>query len=214
MMRFRVVLAEDQDDVRAALRQLLEGSGRVSIVGEARDGLELLRLLDRVRCDAVLLDLEMPRLNGFEALRALSRRSSRPPAITLSMHDSAAHVDRALSLGAAGYVLKSARPEEIIDAIAAAMVGGAYIQPSIAQPLLKRHLVLTDGAQQTPTSLSPRQRELIRALSMGLGNKAIAHRLGIAEETVKSYLKELYPRIGVSSRASAVAWALRNGLID
>jgi len=213
-MIMRLILVDDQAEIRSELRHLLESSGRVTVVAEAGDGLELLRVLERKRCDVILLDLTMPRMSGFEVLRALATRETHPPIVTLSIHDSAAHVDRALSLGASGYVLKSARPEEIIAAAEAAMAGGAYIQPSLARPLLKRHLVLTHQTGPASTQVSPRQHELLRALALGLGNKVIAHRLGIAEETVKGYLKELYPRIGASGRTAAVAWALRNNLID
>lgn len=213
-MRLRLLVADDQASVVAELRPLIEASGRVKVVGEANDGIELLALMDRVRCDVILLDLSMPRMSGLEVLRALASRPQRPPVVAFSIHDDAAHVDRALSLGASGYVLKQARPEEIVGAVEAAAAGGAYVQPSLAQQLLRRHLVLTDQTRQLGTSISPRQRELLRALAIGLGNKAIAHRLGIREETVKGYLKELYPRIGVSSRTAAVAWAMRHGLIE
>jgi DNA-binding NarL/FixJ family response regulator len=233
MSRLRLVLAEDQVAVRAELRQLLEESQRITVVGEASDGLELLRLLDEVECDAVLLDLAMPRMSGLtflEELRASPR--AHPPVIVLSMHDDAGHVDRALELGASGYVLKSARPSEIVTAVEAAIAGGAYIQPTLARPLIRRHLGtaarLPDAAPPparlapvTPprvprvaSAVSPRQLELLRALSLGLGNKEIAHRLGITDETVKGYLKDLYARIGVSGRAAAVAWAIRARLID
>lgn len=214
MRTLRLVLADDQVAVRVELRALLEASEGVQVVGEAGDGLELLAVLRKVRCDAVLLDLSMPRMSGLEVLRALASTPDHPPIVVLSMHDDAAHVDRALSLGASGYVLKSARPREIMDAVEAAVAGGAYIQPSLAQPMLKRHLVLSTSTDGATATVSPRQQELLRALAIGLGNKAIAHRLGIREETVKGYLKELYPRIGVSNRSAAVAWALRHHLID
>ena len=210
----RLVLADDQVEVRRELRALLEASANVTVVGEAGDGLQLLALLDRIHCDAVLLDLTMPRMSGLEVLRAMALRPDHPPIVALSIHDDAAHVDRALSLGASGYLLKSARPREIMDAIEAAVSGGAYVQPSLAQPMLRRHWVLSTNNPAPVAGVSPRQRELLRALAIGLGNKAIAHRLGIGEETVKGYLKDLYPRIGVSNRSAAVAWALRHRLID
>jgi DNA-binding NarL/FixJ family response regulator len=210
----RLVLADDQVVVRAELRQLLEESQRIAVVGEASDGLELLRLLEDVECDAILLDLTMPRMSGLKFLEQF-RGSRHPPVVVLSMHDDAGHVDRALALGASGYVLKSARPAEIVTAVEAAIGGGAYIQPALARPLIERHLPSPPkGAVETPSAVSPRQLELLRALSLGLGNKEIAHRLGIREETVKGYLKDLYARIGVSGRAAAVAWAIRARLID
>lgn len=214
MSALRLVLAEDHAALRADLRRLLEASEQVLVVGEAGDGKELLRVLDRVACDAVLLDLAMPKMSGLEVLAALSKRPSHPPVIILSNHDDASHVDRALSLGASGYVLKSAPPAEIAGAIRAAIAGGAYLQPTVAQGILKRHMLITGPPTAAVTRLSSRQHDLLRAMALGLANKEIAHRLGIGEETVKGYLKKLYPRIGVSSRASAVAWGIRHGLID
>jgi len=212
--RQRLILVDDEAEVRLQLRALLEAAGRAVVIGEASSGPELLEVLGRTRADAILLDLSMPNGDGFEALRALAGRPDHPPVVVLTMHDDAARVDRALALGAAGYVLKSARPAEICGAIQAAIDGGAFIQPSVARALLQRHLALAPERARSPGDVSPRQRELLRALGFGLGNKDIAHRLGIADGTVKSYLKDLYPRIGVSSRSGAVAWAIRHDVID
>lgn len=213
-MTLRAVLADDQASVRSELRTLLELDGRVEIVGEAADGLQLLDLLRRVTCDALLLDLTMPGKGGLEVLDDLARRGQRLPVVILSVHDDAAHVDRALSLGASGYVLKSARLDEIVGAIEAAVSGGAYVQPSLARPMLERHLILAGAKADARLGLSPRQLELLRALAIGLTNKEAAHLLGIGEETVKGYLKELYARLGVTTRSAAVAWGLRRGLIS
>jgi len=196
------------------LRALLEESGRIRIVCEASDGVALMQLIGEVECDAILLDLAMPGGSGLKFLEELRTRLLRPPVVVLSMHDDAGHVDRALALGASGYVLKSARPTEIVTAVEAAIAGGAYIQPALALPLIERHVVVAVRDPDAGSSVSRRQLELLRALSQGLGNKEIAHRLGIREETVKGYLKDLYARIGVSGRAAAVAWAIRTRLID
>jgi len=210
----RIVLVDDQAAIRAGLKPLLEATGRVTVIAEAGDGAELLRVLDVVRPDAVLLDLSMPGMDGLEVLRALSDRPTSPPVVALTMHDDASHVDRALSLGAAGYVLKSARPDVIVGAVEAAVDGGAFIEPSVAGRLLKRHMALGGSSRSSASGVSPRQRDLLRGIAMGIGNKDIAHRLGLSEETVKSYLKDLYPRIGVSGRAAAAAWAIRQGIAD
>ena len=121
---------------------------------------------------------------------------------------------RALGLGASGYILKSAPRDEIIRALTAAAGGGAYVQPSLAKPLLARYVV-TDGpvSSDPPAQLTPRQLQLLRALAGGRSNKELAHDLGISEATVKGYLKELYARVGVRSRAGAVGYGMRQGLI-
>ncbi len=213
MSALRVVLADDQLQLRAELKALLEAYG-IRVVGEAGNGRQLIDLLEGVSCDVVLLDLTMPISDGLQALATLARRPRTPPIVVLSVHDDAAHVDRALSLGASGYVLKSARTADLVAALQAAVAGGAYIQPSLARPMIDRHLALTGDPRRGSVVLSRRQEEMLRALAIGLRNKEIAHHLGLREETVKGYLSDLYAKIGSKGRASAVAWAMRHGIID
>lgn len=210
----RVIVADDHEAVREGLRWMLRADDAVEVVGEAGDGRSLLGLLDAVACDAVLLDLAMPGMSGLDVLAALHAAGRSLPIVVLTMHDDASHVDRALALGASGYVLKSAPRDEIIRALRAAASGGAYVQPSLAKPLLARHMVAeASGVGEDPIQLTPRQLQLLRALAAGSANKELAHELGISEATVKGYLKELYARLGVTSRAGAVGYGLRHGLI-
>ena len=212
--RLRVLVADDHEAVREGLRWMLRADDTVEVVGEAGDGEELIHLLDTVECDAVLLDLSMPGMSGLDVLAALKTVNRAIPIVVLTMHDDAAHVDRALGLGASGYILKSAPRDEIIRALIAAAGGGAYVQPSLAKPLLARYVV-TDGSASSdqPAQLTPRQLQLLRALAGGRSNKELAHDLGISEATAKGYLKELYARVGVRSRAGAVGYGMRQGLI-
>lgn len=211
-MPTRIVIADDHESVRQGLRWMLRADDAIEVVGEAADGEELLRVLETTPCDAVLLDLSMPVMDGLGVLAALRRLGRAIPVVVLSMHDDGAHVDRAIALGASGYILKSAPREEMIRAIVAATSGGAYVQPALAKPLLERHVVdVADATEQA--TLTPRQLQLLRALASGRTNRQVAHDLGISEATVKGYLKDLYDRLGVESRAGAVAYGLRHGLI-
>lgn len=212
-MTHRIIIADDHEAVRQGLRWMLRADAAVEVVGEASDGQELLALLEHVECDAVLLDLSMPIMGGLDVLRAISALERAPAIIILTMHDDAAHVDRALALGASGYVLKSAPRDDILRALEAAVAGGAYVQPSLAKSLLARHVVGDETRFDTDITLSPRQLQLLRALAGGSTNKELAHELGISEATAKSYLKDLFARLGVSSRAGAVAYGMRHGLI-
>ena len=212
-MTMRIIIADDHVAVRDGLRWMLQAEPDIEVVGEAVDGAELLLLIDRIECDAVLLDLSMPDVSGLDVLARLQEVGRDLPIVVLTMHDDDRHVDRALSLGASGYILKSAPREEMRLALSAAMAGGAYVQPSLAKPLLARHLTDGDPSVGDPVTLTPRQLQLRRALASGRTNKELAHDLGISQATVKSYLKELYERLGVSSRAGAVAYGLRQGLI-
>ena len=213
-MPLRVIIADDHEAVRQGLRWMLRSDEALEVVGEAADGRELLAALDRVPCDAVLMDLTMPGMSGLDVLAALRAADRLIPIVVLTMHDDAAHVDRALGLGASGYILKSASRDEMIQALTAAAAGGAYVQPSLAKPLLARYVV-SDGPASTepPAQLNPRQLQLLRALAAGRSNKELAYDLGLSEATVKGYLKDVYARLGVSSRAGAVGYGMRHGLI-
>lgn len=212
--RLRVLLADDHEAVRQGLRWMLRGDATVEIVGEAANGEDLLELLDRVECDVVLLDLTMPGTSGLDVLTTLNDMGRTVPIVVLTMHDDAGHVDRALSLGASGYLLKSAPRDDILRALMAAVSGGVYVQPELAKPLLARHVVAGSGdVDERPIQLTPRQLQLLRALAAGSANKELAHDLGISESTAKGYLKELYAKLGVTSRAGAVGYGLRHGLI-
>jgi two-component system, NarL family, response regulator YdfI len=209
----RVIVADDHVAVREGLRWMLQSDPSVKVVAEAADGTELLRLIDAIPCDAVLLDLTMPGVSGLDVLAALRASGRELPIVVLTMHDDAAHVDRALALGASGYILESAPRDEMLRALSAAIAGGAYVQPSLAKPLLARHVVTGEMVSGEPVALTTRQLQLLRALATGRTNKELAHEMGIAQGTVKSYLKELYERLGVGSRAGAVAYGMRHGLI-
>jgi len=212
-MALRILVADDHVAVREGLRWMLHSDEAIEVVGEAANGEELMALLDRTPCDAVLLDLSMPVMSGLDVLAALRAMDRRIPVVVLTMHDDPAHVDRALALGASGYVLKSAPRDEMVRALTAAASGGAYVQPSLAKPLLARYVVAGGPIGEEPRALTPRQLQLLRALAAGRSNKELAHELGISEATAKSYLKELYARLQVSSRASAVAYGIRHQLI-
>lgn len=212
-MALRVVVADDHEAVREGLRWMLRADASIDVVGEACDGEQLLAVLDRVAADVVLLDLSMPGMSGLDVLRALRATDRDVPCLVLTMHDDAAHIDRALALGAAGYILKSAPRDEMVRALLAVAAGGAYVQPSLAKPLLARHIVDSSPVADEPLTLAPRQLQLLRALAGDRTNRELAHELGITEATTKSYLKELYVRLGVASRAGAVAYGIRHGLI-
>jgi len=212
-MALRILVADDHVAVREGLRWMLHSDEAIEVVGEAANGEELMALLDRTPCDAVLLDLSMPVMSGLDVLAALRAMDRRIPVVVLTMHDDPAHVDRALALGASGYILKSAPRDEMVRALTAAASGGAYVQPSLAKPLLARYVVAGGPIGEEPKALTPRQLQLLRALAAGRSNKELAHELGISEATAKSYLKELYARLEVSSRASAVAYGIRHQLI-
>lgn len=207
----RVMLADDHRIVREGLRWMLEQEQDVEIVGEASSGEELLALVGAAEADVVLLDVRMPGLTGLETLERLGD-AAQPRIIVLSMHKEPAYVRRAVELGAAGYLLKSTSRDELLLALRLVAEGKGYLQGELTSPLLE-HVSGRPAADATPV-LSPRMLQILRLVADGLANKQLARLLGISEATVKTHLKELYAKLGVGSRAEAVAAGLRLGLIE
>jgi DNA-binding NarL/FixJ family response regulator len=208
----RVVIADDHWTVRDGLRWMLADYADIEVVGEAADGRELLELLEAVPADVVLLDVNMPEMTGLEALELIKEVAPDTRVIVLSMYDKAVYVKRAIELGADGYLLKSAGRDEVIRALTTVAEGRPYIQGEITGPLIQQ----LAGGEELPagSKLSPRERQVLELVSKGMENKQVARELDISEATVKSYLQSAFERLGVRSRAEAVAVALREGLIE
>lgn len=208
----RLVIADDHRIVREGLVLMLSDVGDIEIVGEAEDGASLLELLADVNADAVLLDVRMPGVGGLEALPELRKTHPNVRVVILSMHDEPAYVAKAVELGASAYLLKNTDREELSKALHLVTEGKAYIQAELTGALVDR---LSGNQEESETfSVSPRVAEVLTLLALGYENKQIASELGIAEATVKTYLRSLYEELNVRNRAEAVAVALRLGLID
>jgi DNA-binding NarL/FixJ family response regulator len=203
----RVVIADDHAVVRAGLAQLLATFDDVELVGAAADGAEAVALCAERDADVVLMDLEMPVLDGIEATRRI--RDARPEVavVVLTSFSDRDRILRALDAGAAGYLLKDAEPAELARAIEAAARGEAPLDPKAARALL--------SARRTPSpaeGLSERELEVLAMVAEGLPNKLIARDLAISEKTVKAHLTSVYRQIGVTDRTQAALWAQRHGV--
>ena len=163
----RIILADDHKIVREGLRWMLSDEDDVEIVGEADSGEALLKLVDRVDADIVLLDVRMPGMSGLDALEILNERVPDLKVIILSMHGEPAYVRRAVELGAAGYLLKSSDRDELLGALAAVAAGKAYIQGEVTETLMKS----ISGQEAGTSLLSPRETEILVLVSRGLENK-------------------------------------------
>jgi len=206
----RLVIADDHRVVRDGIRYMLADAAGIEIAGEASTGEELIELLETDPVDVVLLDVRMPGMNGFEVLERLQEDLSQVRVLMLSMHDAPGYVRRAIELGAAGYLLKSASRDEVLAAIDAVIEGGAYVQGELVQPLVNE----MSGQSGPGTSLSPRERQVLQLVADGFENKQIVTELNLSEGTVKTYLRGIFLKLDVASRAEAVAVGLRRGLID
>ena len=206
-MTIRVVLAEDHAMVRRGLEQFLGGVEDIEVVGLAADGAEAIEVARTARPDLVLMDLQMPGVDGVEATRAIVAEGTAAVLVLTSFSD-AERILGALDAGALGYLLKDAEPEEVLAGIRAVTRGESPIHPRAARELLtaRRGIVLPD--------LSPRETEVLALVRAGLANKQIARRLGIAERTVKGHLTAVYSAIGVTDRTQAAVWAERHRIGD
>lgn len=200
----RVGIADDHAVVRDGIRWMLGGEG-VDIVGEAGDALGALEMLRSCSPEVLFLDLRMAGTSGFDVLDVARRESLPTRIIVMSMHDEPSHVRRAIKMGAAGYLLKSSGREELLKAIEAVSAGSRYVQGELAS-------VLFDDEPRA--RIAPREREILVLVANGAENKQIARELGLSQDTVKSYLRNLFARWDVTSRAEAVAMGIRLGVID
>ncbi|MFE6970779.1 response regulator [Isoptericola sp. NPDC057653] len=198
-----VLLVDDHHVVRAGLRALLDSQPDISVVGEAGTADEALDAVGRLAPAVVVMDLELGAAeDGVAATRRI--RTTRPdvPVLVFSAYDTDADVVRVVDAGAIGYVLKDAPPAEIFAAVRGAAVGRSVLSPPVASRLLQQ-------AQNPGSALTPREAELLTLLAQGLSNRELGRRLFISEATVKTHLAHVYAKLGVESRAAAVAHALR-----
>jgi len=207
----RVLIVDDHRLVRDGIKWMLADAPEVEVVGEASSGQELLRLLeDGVELDVILLDIRMPGMSGLEVLQALAGLDETPPVLMLSMYDEPGLVRQAVALGAAGYLKKSAGRDDLLRAIATVGSGMAFLQGELAGPVIAS--MSDTGAE--PTTLTDADRQILKLMSSGLGNREIAAEIGRTEGAVRTALQDLFRRLDVHSRSEAVAVALRLGAID
>ncbi len=211
----RIVLADDHQLLRAGLRLLLTGLPDIEIVGEASDGLEALALCETLRPDIVLMDIAMPRMNGLDALEAIRQRELAQHVIILSMLASEEHVLRALSLGAAGYVLKDAAPAELELAISAVMRGENWLSPPVSRQVVDAYLArISETTKVAPLNLlTPRQQEVLRLIAEGKSTKEIAFALELSIKTIETYRTQVMEKLGLQDIPGLVRYAIRHGII-
>jgi DNA-binding NarL/FixJ family response regulator len=210
----RVLVADDQALVRAGIRLLIETQPDLEVVGEAEDGLAAIGEVTRTRPDVVLMDVRMPRLDGIEAARrivALGSGASR--VVMLTTFDVDEYVFDALSAGATGFLLKHARPEELLFGIRAAADGHALVAPALTRRLIERFASLRPRAAPELDRLTEREREVLVLLVRGLSNTEIASRLFVSESTVKTHVTRIFTKLGLRDRAHAVIYGYETGLV-
>ncbi|KKJ94219.1 response regulator transcription factor [Micromonospora sp. HK10] len=217
-MTVRVVIVDDQALVRAGFRMVLDSQPDLEVVGEAIDGADALRVLDRVAADVVVMDLRMPTMDGVEATRRIVGRPAdrRPRVLVLTTFDTEADAFAALRVGASGFLLKNVPPEELLAAIRVVAEGDSVVAPSITRRLLDRFAgQLGPGSAEDPrlAQLTEREREVLLLVAQGLSNAEIAARVHVAEATVKTHVGRILAKLQLRDRVQAVVLAYESGLV-
>jgi DNA-binding NarL/FixJ family response regulator len=207
------LLADDHQIVRQGLRAILASVPEFRLAGEAADGQETVRLVERLQPDVLVLDMMMPGLNGLEVTRRILRLSPRTRVVILSMHSHVAYVVEALRAGAAGYVLKESSVEELAQAIRAVVAGKRYLSPAISESALSAYLQNAAETTLDPYhTLTSREREVLQLTAEGLSGTEIAGRLFISSRTVETHRANLMRKLGVRNQKELIRFAVQRGI--
>lgn len=208
-----LLIADDHSLVRDGLRALVTRLSGIRVIGEAGDGREVLRKVRQHQPHIILMDISMPRLNGLQAARYLTKNFPGVRIIILSMHTDEEHVWQALCAGAAGYLLKGASVEELELAIRSVAQGERYLSPPVSGPVITAYVRRTHGAMEQSERLTNRQREIVKLIAEGQTTKQIALNLNLSTKTVERHRTDSMKRIGVKDVAGLVRYAVRTGLV-
>ncbi|TWH20425.1 response regulator [Prauserella rugosa] len=232
-MSLRVVLADDQALVRAGFRVILGAEPDVEVVGEAGDGLEAVRMVGELRPDVVLMDVQMPGIDGLEATRRILAENGSPPNSTpengtpengaggvpriviLTTFDREDYLFEALQAGASGFLLKNAAPEDLVESVRVVARGDALLSPEVTRRVIARFAepAAAPVPQHRPDELTEREYEVLVMLGRGASNGEIARRLVVSEATVKTHVSRVLAKLGLRDRTHAVVFAYENGIV-
>jgi DNA-binding NarL/FixJ family response regulator len=212
----RVLIADDQELVRAGLQMILEVQPDLEVAGQATNGSEAVELAARLRPDVVLMDIRMPELDGIEAARRISAQANPPRLVMLTTFDLDEYVFEAFRAGASGFLLKDAPREQIVEGVRHAAAGDALVAPSVTRRLIEHFA----GAPGTPLprapaldELTPRELEVLELIARGHSNGELAELLVLSEKTVKTHVGRILMKLGVRDRVQAVVFAYEAGLV-
>lgn len=212
MEKINVMIVDDHSLIREGLKQLLEFDGTIKVVGEVSNGIECLEKITICNPDVLLLDINMPEMNGIEVLKKMKEDGTQIKVLILTVHNEMDYLMKAVDIGVDGYILKDSESSELKKAIRAVKDGENYIQPSLI-PALNSQLVNRDFDKDLISSLTNRELEVLVQVANGMFNKEIATNLNISERTVKNHISNIFKKIDVSDRTQAAVFAIKNNII-
>ena len=214
----RVLLVDDQAMVRVGFRLILESEPGIVVVGEADDGGQAVALASTLRPDVILMDIQMPTLDGLEATRRILAKpaADAPRVLILTTFERDEYVFAALRAGASGFLLKNAPPEDLIEAVRVVAAGDALLAPSVTRRIIEELVRRAPAAPRSPAldGLTDREADVLRGLARGLSNAEIAGRLFVGEATVKTHVSNVLAKLGLRDRVQAVVFAYEGGLVQ
>ena len=211
----RILIADDHPLLRQALRQAFSNQPDMEVVGEAGDGEEAVNLASQLKPDIVVMDIMMPKFDGIEASRQIKKIAPNVAILILTAYDDDNYVLGLLEAGAAGYLLKSARGQDLVEAIRSIQAGESVLHPHIIKKLLKRALNKSPEVAEPRVSelLSERETEILKLVTTGMSNKQIAEKLYLSLRTIKAHMSNIFTKMNVASRSEALIQALKLGLV-
>lgn len=207
------MIADDHKMIREGLKKILELTGEVDIISEADNGKDCLMKLKESRPDVLMLDINMPVMNGLEVLDKLKKKKNKFKILVLTVHNEIEYLLKAVDLGIDGYLLKDSDSAELLRAIKTVEEGDKFIQPELI-PLLNAKLVSRDLDMEKMDKLSDREIEVLKLVAIGMFNKDIGKQLDISERTVKNHMSNIFKKIECDDRTQAAVFAIRNGLVS
>lgn len=208
-----VMIADDHSMVREGIKQLLELDGDIIVNAEASNGKQCIEILNEKQTDVLLLDINMPNMNGLQVLQYIRETKIKVKVLILTIHNEVEYLIRAVEIGVDGYVLKDSDSSLLKKAIFNIYRGESFIQPELA-PILRARLDEKKNMSSSDDSLTKREIEVLKLLAEGLFNKEIAYMLAISEKTVKNHVSNIFKKINVSDRTQAAVYAIKNNFVD
>ncbi|MCX8062820.1 MAG: response regulator transcription factor [Anaerolineales bacterium] len=214
-MKIRILLADDHTILRDGIRSLIEDEPDMEVVGEAEDGITVVKLADSLKPDVILMDLAMPLLNGLEATRQIRKMNPHAKILILTMHENEEYIRQVLAAGAMGYILKDAAARELLGAIRSVNKGEVILSPAITRLIVTDYLRWGDlSSRDSSDGLTDRERQILQLIAEGYTNKQIAEILSISIKTVQAHRLNLMKKLDLHDRGELIKYAIQKKIID